>query len=376
MGLKGVQNGLLKFDNVRVPNENIVIERGAGLRLALRTLNVGRLTIPAASGGTMKQALRMAREWSLERIQWGAPVGHHEAVANKLATIAADIFAVESITWLTSAMADQGGADIRLEAAMAKLYSSEALWRSIDTALQIRGGRGYETADSLRGRGEQPMPMERLLRDARINLIIEGTSEIMRLFIAREALDPHLKAAGASATSGKADYFKAARFYAGWYPRLWLPFTSSLKDINIEGPLEKHLRFVARGSHQLARDLFHMMMRYQQGLQKKQAVLGRLVDFGAELFAMTAAISRATSKGAPAGSERLADLFCRQAKRRIAGLRRAIYCNDDKFAYTISREVLDDKFPDLNENIVSTWASEPVKKSAAKTKLTADKKQS
>ncbi len=364
MGLKGLQNGLLNFDNVRVPHENIVTEQGGGLRLALRTLNTGRLTLPAASGGTMKQALRMARQWSLERVQWGAPVGHHEAVANKIATIAADIFAVESLTWLTSAMADRGGADIRLEAAMAKLHSSEALWRSVDMALQIRGGRGYETADSLRARGELPMPMERLLRDARINTIIEGTSEIMRLFIAREALDPHLKAAEASATSGKANYFKAARFYAGWYPRLWLPFTSSLQHIKIEGPLEEHLRFVARNSQKLARDLFHMMMRYQQSLQKKQMILGRVVDFGVELFAMTAVISRATAKGAPAGSERLADLFCHQARRRIAGLHHAIYCNDDKLAYSIAREVLDDNFPELSANIISTWET-PVKKKPA-----------
>jgi hypothetical protein len=367
MGLKGVQNGLLKFDNVRVPHENIVTEQGGGLRLALQTLNTGRLTLPAAACGTMKQALRMARQWSLERVQWGAPVGHHEAVANKIATIAADIFAVESLTWLTSAMADQGTVDIRLEAAMAKLYSSEALWRSVDAALQIRGGRGYETADSLRGRGEHPMPMERLLRDARINMIIEGTSEIMRLFIAREALDPHLKAAGASATSGKANYLKAARFYVGWYPRLWFPFTSSLNNIKIEEPLEKHLRFVARNTLKLARDLFHMLMRYRQGLQKKQIVLGRMVDFGTELFTMTAVISRATSKKAPEGSERLADLFCHQARRRIAGLHRGIYCNDDKLAYAVAREVLDDRFPDLHNNIISTWETPTETKKAKKT---------
>lgn len=372
MGLKGVQNGLLKFTNVRVPHENIVTKQGAGLRLALRTLNTGRLTIPAASGGIMKQALRMARQWSLERVQWGAPVGHHEAVANKLAGIAADTYAVESLTWLTSAMADRGGADIRLEAAMAKLYASEATWRSVDAALQVRGGRGYETADSLRERGELPMPMERLLRDARINIIIEGTSEIMRLFIAREALDPHLKAAGASATGGKPDFIKAARFYAGWYPRLWLPFSSNLQNVKIEAPLETHLRFVARNARKLARDLFHMVMRYQKGLQKKQMILGRMVDFGAELFAMTASISRAISADAPEGSVRLADLFCRQARRRIAALHRDIYRNDDTFAYTLSREILDDRFPELNDNIVSTWETPPKKMAARKQKTVQD----
>ncbi len=165
----------------------------------------------------------MAAQWANEREQWGAPVGHHEAVADKIGTIAADLYAVESLTWLTSAMADRKETDIRLEAAMAKLFSTETLWRSVDAALQVRGGRGYETADSLKGRGELPVPMERAMRDARINLIIEGTSEIMRLFIAREALDPHMRIAGISASSGKMDLMGSAKFYSRWYPKLWLP---------------------------------------------------------------------------------------------------------------------------------------------------------
>lgn len=359
MGLKGLQNGLLKFDKVVVPKENILAGLGEGLRLALRTLNTGRLTLPAACGGVMKHAITMAKDWSNSRKQWGAPVGHHEAVAAKIARMAADTFAVESITWLTSAMADRGDTDIRLEAAMAKLYCTEAMWSCVDAALQVRGGRGYETADSLGGRGEKPMPMERMMRDARINLIIEGTSEIMRLFIAREALDPHMKIAGASATSDKMDLIGAAKYYATWYPKLWLPRFGVPGAPSLPGGLSGHLRFVERATRMLARDLFHMMMLYRQGLQRKQEVLGRLVDMGAELFAMSAAISRAGSPGCPAGGERLADLFCRQARRRIRALHGAAYCNDDKFAYRQARAVLDGEFPWLEDNIVTTWRENP-----------------
>jgi hypothetical protein len=358
MGLKGLQNGLLRFDNVRVPAENIVDGRGRGLSLALRTLNTGRLTLPAACGGAMKQALAMATVWAKERQQWGAPIGEHEAVAAKLAGIAADLYAVESLTWLTSALADRAEIDIRLEAAMAKLFCTEALWRSADAALQIRGGRGYETAPSLGGRGEAPMPMERLLRDARINLIIEGTSEIMRLFIAREALDPHLRIAGASATSTRVDYLAAGKFYATWYPRLFLPNFRLDAQVRLPEALRSHLHDLEQDTRRLGRDLFHMIVRHRQGLQRRQLVLGRLVDCGAELFAIGAVLARASSPAAPAESVALAELFCRQARRRVQALRHAVYHNDDVEDYRFARALLDGRFAWLTDNIVSTWRGE------------------
>lgn len=358
MGLKGLQNGLLRFDNVRVPVENIVDGRGRGLALALRTLNTGRLTLPAACGGAMKQALAMATVWARERRQWGAPIGEHEAVAAKLAGLAADLYAVESLTWLTSALADRADLDIRLEAAMAKLFCTEALWRSADAALQVRGGRGYETASSLGGRGEAPMPMERLLRDARINLIIEGTSEIMRLFIAREALDPHLHIAGASATSERIDYLGAAKFYATWYPKLYWPNFRLDGEVQLPETLRPHLHRLENDTRRLARDLFHAIARHRQGLQRRQMVLGRLVDCGAELFAIGAVLSRASSPAAPAESIALADLFCRRARRRFAALRREIGSNDDSENYRFARALLDGRFAWLTDNIVSTWRRE------------------
>ncbi|MDO3378179.1 acyl-CoA dehydrogenase family protein [Geoalkalibacter halelectricus] len=355
MGLKGLRNGLLRFTEVRVPAANLLGRRGEGLRLALQTLNVGRLTLPAACAATMKQALAIATDFAANRNQWGAPVGHHEAVAAKIARMSADLFAVDSLAWLTSAMADAADTDIRLEAAMAKLYCTEALWRCVDDAVQVRGGRGYETADSLRGRGEAPVPTERLLRDARINLIIEGTSEIMHLFIAREALDAHLKVAGMSATATRMDVKSAARHYVKWYPLLWLPRTAVFKSVDLPWNLKRHLWFVERATRRLARDLFHRMLVHRQGLQKKQALLARLVDAGAELFAMSAVLARAGSRAAPPGAEKLADLFCRQARRRLGRLHREVYFNDDRQAYSRAREVLGGHYPWLTDNILSTW---------------------
>src|SRR5216110_1547744 len=231
MGLRALYNGIVKFTNVRVPRENMIAKEGQGLKVALTTLNTGRLTIPAACVGLSKQLLEICRKWATERVQWGVPIGKHYAIAGKIAEIAGSVFAMEAITFLTSALVDRKAGDLRIETAMCKMWATETTWRIADEAMQVRGGRGYETAESLAGRGEPPIPVERILRDCRINMIFEGSSEIMRLFIAREALDPHLKA-GAAAMNTQLPVAerlrgvaKAGSFYCGWYPRQWLPFS-------------------------------------------------------------------------------------------------------------------------------------------------------
>jgi alkylation response protein AidB-like acyl-CoA dehydrogenase len=365
MGLKALYNGVVRFTNVRVPRENILLAEGRGLRVALTTLNTGRLTLPAACVGLSKRCLAVAREWARERVQWGAPIGKHAAIAEKLARIAAEIFAMESMVLFAASIVDRDKtADVRLEAALCKLWASERAWEIVNDTMQIRGGRGYETAQSLAGRGEEPVPVERFLRDCRINLIFEGSSEIMRLFIAREALDPHLKVGGPILNSQLPmservkSAIQAAGFYANWYPRQWLsPFGVGTSD-GFHPVLAQHMRFAANASHRLARHLFHAMAGHGPKLERKQVLLGRFVDIGAEIFAIATSAGRAQSMlraDEPAKSDLLplVDYFCRTARLRIDRLFYGLGHNVDRQGYKLAQTVLSGELGWLESGIVS-----------------------
>jgi alkylation response protein AidB-like acyl-CoA dehydrogenase len=350
MGLRAIANGVIRFRDVKVPKENLVGKDGDGLKIALVTLNTGRLSLPAACVGMSKRCADIVRHWANERVQWGKPIGRHEAVAHKISDLVASTYAMESITLLSSELAMREGYDIRLEAAAAKEWATVKGFEIVNETMQIRGGRGYETEQSLAARGETPYPVERMLRDCRINLIFEGSSEIMHLFMAREAVDRHLSVAGVF-VDPKATFMdrlralpKIAAFYLSWYPLLFIRRQFWMR--REYGDLAVYLKFCEHASRRLARALFHGMLVFRAKLEQRQAFLFRAVDIANEIFAMAASVSRARRLAAtehPAAQSALetAIAFSSSSRRKVDTLFRALWHNDDEQKTLFSRQVLE-----------------------------------
>ncbi len=360
MGLRALANGVLVFKDVRVPADNLIGKVGGGLKVALTTLNAGRLSIPSGVAGGSQLALQWVREFARDRVQWGVPVGKHEAVSHMLTEVLTLGWGIQSMARLSNAFADRPGYDIRLEAAAAKEWCTTRHWDLTDTAIQIKGGRGYETETSLAARGEKPTSLERTMRDARINRIFEGSSEIMHLFMAREALDKHLTVAGNMVLPNKTfgERMQAVPgmlgFYTWWYPSLWLGLTFlKYRD----RPLGGHLRFIERNGRKLARNVFHGMVVYQAKLERKQAFLFRGVDVANELYAMSAVVSRAetlAARNAPEAEQALeiADVFCRGARRRIRAWFHAMWANDDDAETKVGKAILEGRYKFAEQPVV------------------------
>jgi alkylation response protein AidB-like acyl-CoA dehydrogenase len=371
MGLRGIENSVTRFDDVFVPNSDVIGGEGKGLRIALTTLNTGRLSLPAFCLSAVKYSLKIAREWAAERTQWGKPIGEHDAIAQKLAWLTGTAFGLEAVLDVSSRQADDKRNDIRIEAALAKLYGSELGWIAVDEMVQIRGGRAYETAESLARRGEKPVPAEQMLRDMRINRIFEGSTEIMHLLIAREAVDQHLKVAGdvVFGDSGLAHKVKAAvragAFYAAWFPTLTTGAGQRPGSFSEFGDLAGHLRYVERHSRKLARSTFYAMGRYQARLEQKGHLLGRIVDIGAELYAMACACVYADTIAREDPQRRqeafeLADLFCGQARRRADRLFTELRANDDAAQYEVAQQVLSGRYGWFEQDVLDPAGDGPM----------------
>ena len=369
MGLRGIENSQTRFTDAYVPSENVIGREGQGLKIALATLNTGRLALPAICAGVAKWATKIAREFASQRIQWGKPIGEHDEVAQRIAFIAATAFGLEAMLDVTSRLADEKRNDVRIEAALAKLYGSEMGWQVVDALMQVCGGRGYETARSLQARGLRGVPVEQVLRDMRVNRIFEGSTEIMHLIVAREAMDQHLKVAGDLMEpdlklAGKAKALgRTGAFYATWYPKLTLGRGHAPGSYGDYGELAEHMRYVERTSRKLARSTFYGMARWQAGTEKHGAFLGRIVDIGAELFAIAAAVVYAQTAirehpERAAETQELAEAFCIQAQHRAELLFHQLWNNADEPNHRLALDVLKGRHSWLEEGIIDPSAGD------------------
>ena len=363
MGLHGIENSQTRYSDVFVPAKNVIGREGLGLKIALATLNTGRLAIPAICAGVCKWATKIAREFASQRVQWGKPIGEHDEPAQRIAFIAATAYGLEAMLDVASRLADEKRNDVRIEAAIAKLYGSEMGWRVIDELMQVCGGRGYETASSLQARGLRGVPVEQVLRDMRVNRIFEGSTEIMHLIIAREAMDQHLHVAGDLMESDlpfdrKAKALgKAGAFYAAWYPKLAVGRGQAPQSYANFGKLAGQMRFVERASRKLARSTFYAMARWQAGTEDHGAFLGRIVDIGAELFAISATVvyTQTALREHPeraAETQELAEAFCNQAQHRTERLFHELWDNVDVPNHRLALDVLKGRHAWLEEGII------------------------
>ena len=344
MGIRAVENGLLRFTNCRVPAENLIGGQGNGLKLALSTLNDGRLSIPAIAADNIQYVSEFCARWGKTREQWGRNIGSHEPGSEKIAQIHSAGYAMAAFSDYCAYLSDEGEQDMRMEAAAAKMFNTELLWETMDTALQLRGGRGYETAESLKARGEFDIPMERMLRDARINRIVEGTTDIMHLFLAREALDWHLSNAGplfgkSSLLVKAATVAKCAWVYSRWLPKILVPsFFRRFKSFHPW--LRPQLRKIDSKSKKLARTLFAQMLLRGPKLEMKQLILARLVDIGTELSVCGLVASRVETELRAGSSQNMlaADYWINTRLKHVDRLFEDVWKNTDADASSLAKE--------------------------------------
>jgi acyl-CoA dehydrogenase family protein 9 len=205
LGLRGSSTVQLFFDGLRVPTRNVLGRPGKGLKVALEVLNYGRASLAAGCAGASKAALEAAAVHAAERVQFGRPIAEFELIQAKLAEMAADTYATETIAYLTAGLADRGDADFSIEAAICKVFATEAHWRTCNHAVQVAGGIAYV----------DEYPYERWLRDARVNMIFEGTNEILHHFIALAGLREPGRALAGGVGDGAAALREHARALGG-----------------------------------------------------------------------------------------------------------------------------------------------------------------
>jgi alkylation response protein AidB-like acyl-CoA dehydrogenase len=314
LGIRGSTQAELSYEGMVVPSDHLLGAVGRGFGVAVHVLNAGRLTLAAGCTGATKRTLEHMATYGEDRVQFGHPLADFEITQRKFSRIASEIYASDSMLGILASLVDRGDIDFSLEAACAKVFASEMVWRAADDMVQLAGGRGYV----------KPYPYERILRDSRINRIFEGANEVLRLFIALNGVQAPaeaLKEVG-SALRRPLRNLGLLGGFATSRVKLRLGQTSTL-DIELNNRLKKHKEFFEKHVADLGGATDRIVIRHREKIVDAELMLERLADMAIDLFATAAVIARTQSLIDERGVEQcereiaLCDLFCLEAGRRF-----------------------------------------------------------
>ena len=338
MGIRGTATGRFAMRDVKVPKENILGPFGKGLKVALTVLDFGRTTFGACCTGAAKTCLELAVQHANTRKQFNKTLGEFELVKKKIARIAADAYAMEAMTTVTGSFIDRGLEDYMLETAMLKVFTTERLWECINDAFQVHGGAAYMT----------DLPLERMLRDARINQIGEGANEVLTSFIALVGMrGPGMEFKEIYDTMMKPSRDQMSKAWTAGKNRL--SATVRVPDVPVQS---ERLRTQARQLGRLIRRFNFVVNRalimYREPILDMQLVQERIANAAMDLFASTCVLSRIDGEiqlagrngGAPSPDNKAADLFLSQSFRRIRGFLASLTDNDDKAVIAAAKSCL------------------------------------
>ena len=328
MGIRGSTQAELAFDGLRVPDDHVLGTVGRGFSVAVNVLNGGRLALAAGCGQSTKDVVGEMARYAEQRVQFGAPLAAFEITQRKLSSNAADAYACDAVVGHLSAALDNPDVDASLEAAAAKVFASELVWRATDDMVQVAGGRGYV----------KPYPYERMLRDARINRIFEGANDVLRLFIALNGVQEsasRLEVVGRAlknpihdfnVVAGYATERVTARVRSAAGPLGAAPLADGVA-VRLHARLLPHKRFFEKHVAELKAAAEAAILQHRKKLVERQFVTERLANMAIELYARATTISRTQQLldqrgvGACAHELALCDLFCVESGQRFRAQR-------------------------------------------------------
>jgi len=353
-GCRGIANGYMTYTNVEIPADCVIGEIGSGLKYALSILNIGRaVSVPAICLGMAKQAWQPTLDRANTRTTFGQPLATRQTQQRRVGRMATKLYAMEAMCEMVWHMADQKQYDVRIEAAITKIFCSEESIQFLNDAQVIFGGMGYENADSKRFRGEPAFGLEQLVRDATMYRIGEGATDILYPFVAREGLNPHLEQIQGMVENGLSlsELVKLSKFYAPWYISQWLPKTVTGRDEFGHEQSHEHLCYVESTSRKLARTIFYAMLICRESMRDDQGRQNRIAQVGEQLFTLCVATLYAQRPG-QAYAWPLVDELFRTTKKQVKQLLRQLLINDDQHEAELGQKALRGDYGALNSGIL------------------------